>query len=157
MPDTGTKVTFLGVGETGNDEDDTILVHYWLADGDEISNEVTVWNAKDQLREDGTYNVQFWLDEDERKYPEFYDEGHLITIVYHGSRFYLGFVVSTEESTPTPTTPPSILTAKPTASTVLVNGENVAFDAYNINDNNYFKLRDLAYILSGTEKQFEVS
>ena len=46
--------------------------------------------------------------------------------------------------------------ALPTASTVLVNGENVAFDAYNINDNNYFKLRDLAFVLNGTEKQFEV-
>lgn len=48
------------------------------------------------------------------------------------------------------------LTANPTASTVLVNGEKVAFDAYNINGNNYFKLRDLAYVLNGTEKQFEV-
>jgi len=50
----------------------------------------------------------------------------------------------------------SALIAKPTASTVLVNGKNVAFDAYNINSNNYFKLRDLAFILSGTEKQFEI-
>ncbi|MDR1616919.1 MAG: copper amine oxidase N-terminal domain-containing protein [Syntrophomonadaceae bacterium] len=48
------------------------------------------------------------------------------------------------------------LTAKPTASTVLVNGKNIAFDAYNINGNNYFKLRDLAYTLNGTEKQFDV-
>ena len=48
------------------------------------------------------------------------------------------------------------LVAKPTASTVLVNGKNISFDAYNINDNNYFKLRDLAYVLSGTETQFEV-
>lgn len=46
--------------------------------------------------------------------------------------------------------------ATPTASTVLVDGKGVVFDAYNINDNNYFKLRDLAYILNGTEKQFEV-
>jgi hypothetical protein len=51
---------------------------------------------------------------------------------------------------------PASLTARPTASPVLVNGESKSFDAYNINDNNYFKLRDLAYILSGTEKQFEV-
>ena len=51
---------------------------------------------------------------------------------------------------------PSALTAKPTASTVLVNGKNVAFDAYNINGNNYFKLRDLAFVLSGTAKQFDV-
>ena len=47
-------------------------------------------------------------------------------------------------------------TAIPTSSAVLVNGKNIAFDAYSINDNNYFKLRDLAYALNGTEKQFEV-
>ena len=49
-----------------------------------------------------------------------------------------------------------VLTAKPIASTVLVNGKNVAFDAYNINGNSYFKLRDLAYVLSGSAKQFDV-
>jgi hypothetical protein len=54
----------------------------------------------------------------------------------------------------TPPTP--ALTAKPTASTVLINGENKSFDAYNIADNNYFKLRDLAFVLNGTEKQFSV-
>jgi len=32
-------------------------------------------------------------------------------------------------------------TATPTTSTVLVNGSPVAFDAYLINGNNYFKLR----------------
>jgi len=64
---------------------------------------------------------------------------------------------STTTPTPPPPPPPSAgLVAKPTASTVLVNGENVAFDAYNIEGNNYFKLRDLAFILNGTEKQFEV-
>jgi len=53
-------------------------------------------------------------------------------------------------------TTPAAITAKPTSSAMLVNGENVAFDAYNIEGNNYFKLRDLAYILNGTEKQFDV-
>lgn len=47
--------------------------------------------------------------------------------------------------------------AVPTASTVLINGQNVKFDAYLINDNNYFKLRDLAYVLNATEKQFSVN
>jgi len=47
--------------------------------------------------------------------------------------------------------------ATPTVATVLVNGSEVAFDAYNIDGNNYFKLRDLAYTLSGSEKEFEVS
>jgi len=48
------------------------------------------------------------------------------------------------------------LIAEPTSSSVLVNGRPVAFDAYNIEGNNYFKLRDLAYILNGTQKQFEI-
>ena len=49
------------------------------------------------------------------------------------------------------------VTAYPTTSTVVVNGRNVPFDAYNIGGNNYLKLRDLAYTLTGTEKQFAVS
>ena len=53
-----------------------------------------------------------------------------------------------------PTTTPA---ATPTASSVLVNGESKSFDAYNIDGANYFKLRDLAYVLNGTDKQFEVS
>lgn len=44
----------------------------------------------------------------------------------------------------------------PTTSTVVVNRKNVQFDAYNVDGNNYFKLRDMAYVLSGTKKQFDV-
>ena len=70
---------------------------------------------------------------------------------YNGTEYTLTF------SMPGTAAPPSTpLTADPTASTVLVNGENVGFDAYNIGGNNYFKLRDLAYVLNGTAKQFEV-
>jgi len=46
--------------------------------------------------------------------------------------------------------------ANPTTSTVLVNGERVDFQAYNINWNNFFKLRDIAYVLNGTSAQFNV-
>lgn len=49
------------------------------------------------------------------------------------------------------------VTATPTASKVLVNGKEISFDAYTINQNNYFKLRDIASVLSGTNKQFEVT
>ena len=46
--------------------------------------------------------------------------------------------------------------AAPTSSRVVVDGAETAFDAYNVKDSNYFKLRDLAFQLSGTEKQFDV-
>ncbi|MDR2898940.1 MAG: hypothetical protein LBU94_01345 [Clostridiales bacterium] len=49
------------------------------------------------------------------------------------------------------------LKATPISSNVLVNGKNVDFDAYLIDNNNYFKLRDLAYVLNGTTNQFDVT
>ncbi len=47
--------------------------------------------------------------------------------------------------------------ARPTSSSVLVNGPTVSFEAYNINNNNYFKLRDIAMALNGSGKQFQVT
>ncbi len=49
------------------------------------------------------------------------------------------------------------LNAACTGSTVEVNGKVVSFEAYNIKDNNYFKLRDVAMAVNGSEKQFEVT
>ncbi len=46
------------------------------------------------------------------------------------------------------------ITAFATDADILINGAKLPFEAYNINDNNYFKLRDIAMALSGTEKQF---
>jgi len=47
--------------------------------------------------------------------------------------------------------------ATPTTSTVVVNDMLFSFDAYTINGNNYFKLRDIATVLNFTSKQFEVT
>lgn len=69
---------------------------------------------------------------------------------------------ATPATTVTPAAPASPqpvsnpVTAVPTFSPVYVNGVQVQFDAYNIDKNNYFKLRDLAFILSGTKAQFNV-
>lgn len=41
-------------------------------------------------------------------------------------------------------------------SVVFIDGESEYFDAYLIHDNNYFKLRDIAYVLDGSGKQFDV-
>ncbi|MDR0857644.1 MAG: copper amine oxidase N-terminal domain-containing protein [Oscillospiraceae bacterium] len=48
------------------------------------------------------------------------------------------------------------LTPIPNASKVLVDGKSVEFDAYTIDGYNYFKLRDLAYTLNGSPKNFNV-
>ncbi len=46
--------------------------------------------------------------------------------------------------------------ALPTSSPVTINGQAVAFQAYNIDGNNYFKLRDLAKAISGTSKEYDI-
>ncbi len=52
----------------------------------------------------------------------------------------------------------SAVSAAPKATaTVNVDGTPVELVAYNINDNNYFKLRDIANILKGTSAQFDVT
>lgn len=74
----------------------------------------------------------------------------------------------TPEPTPAPETTPAPepapapapvkeVTAQPTSSKVIVDDKQIAFEAYTINGNNYFKLRDLAQAVTGSEKQFEVT
>lgn len=46
--------------------------------------------------------------------------------------------------------------AKPTASTILVNGESQPLAVYEIQGNHYFKLRDLAFALNNTNSTFSV-
>ena len=64
-----------------------------------------------------------------------------------------------EEVPETVETPDAVkeITAQSTLSKVMVDGEQVSFDAYNIEGSNYFKLRDLAMAINGTEKNFEVT
>ncbi len=57
----------------------------------------------------------------------------------------------------TPAPQPVIAKVKPTPSKVIVDGKTISFEAYGIGGFNYFKLRDLATVVSGTDKQFEVT
>ena len=65
-------------------------------------------------------------------------------------------LLSTVMLLPVPVTASQTVTAIPTTSKVLIDGDEINVEAYLINDNNYFKLRDLANALSGTQKQFNV-
>ena len=55
-----------------------------------------------------------------------------------------------------PSSPPAQLTVYPTKSTVFIDEKTVGFDAFSINGENYFMLRDLALALSGSDKQFDI-
>ncbi len=52
---------------------------------------------------------------------------------------------------------PDVVTATPTSSKVMVDGKEIAFEAYGIGGNNYFKLRDLSMAINGSAKQFQVA
>jgi len=85
-----------------------------------------------------------------------FKEGHALVSTGHD------FLVLSNPLGYTPPPPPPVVqpqqppvpTATPTRSTVYINNVPTAFDAYMMNDENYFKLRDMAFVLSGTEKQF---
>ena len=94
------------------------------------------------------------------KYLQNKTPGYLYVEVSAGSVVFRYYDLDDYSATPfdtyTVTKTPEAPSASPTSSAVLVNGTGVVFDAYNINDNNYLKLRDIAYVLTGTEKQFEI-
>lgn len=64
----------------------------------------------------------------------------------------------TDPGTTTPTEPqqPATKTANPTNDKLAVNGAAVDPTVYKIDGSNYFKIRDVAAVLNGTEKQFAV-
>lgn len=48
-------------------------------------------------------------------------------------------------------------TAQPSSHTVILDGVAISPTAFNIGGNNFFMLRDIAYMLNGTAAQFEVA
>jgi hypothetical protein len=80
------------------------------------------------------------------------------TVNYNLAKTGNNVVVSASQIAPPPTPAPApgTLTVNPTDSTVFVNGTATAFEAYHIDGSNYFKLRDLASAVSGSNKQFEI-
>ena len=61
-----------------------------------------------------------------------------------------------DSTTPTQPQQPAGETASPTNDKLEVNGTAANPTVYKINDSNYFKIRDVAALLNGTEKQFAV-
>lgn len=124
-----------------------------------ISGQVTIWDAV--TGEELTIDYED-MDSYETDGPPDILEGAKATLTEKGVYSvycivaplsdYIEAVVVVEGESTTPAT----VQVNPTSSEVLVNGETTAFDSYNIGGNNFFKLRDLAYALNGSDKQFQV-
>jgi hypothetical protein len=86
-----------------------------------------------------------------------YDQGTMFLILINGEGVEKIINETEPEPEPEPVLNQVTAVATPTASKILIDSKEVAFQAYNINGNNYFKLRDLAMVVNGTDKNFEVS
>jgi hypothetical protein len=104
---------------------------------------------------DGMYLIYFNCQTPDMSY---YFEGDIVIIIGDKTPYIDGLfepITAVDRKTRNFPTAQSII-ATPTASKVLVNGKDTAFDAYLIDGSNYFKLRDLAFVINGTQKQFQV-
>lgn len=120
-------------------------------------NEGLAWKFEknpEKVRSNGSYLDIFYIRVDHGTKVSYFEVRVTDETYFNGER-NTSIEKKPIESTPI-VTYPNTATAKPTTSRILINGQQVAFEAYNINDNNYFKLRDVALSLRGTEKQFEV-
>lgn len=123
---------------------------------------------------DGTWNEGLtWVfgrcDDLGKKSNGTYGAAYPIRVNYGDTAIYFGVAVTDatnysgdrnykEPSAPvTPSAPAENVTAVPNKSAVYINNCLTEFEAYTINQNNYFKLRDIALVLRGTEKQFNVT
>ena len=79
------------------------------------------------------------------------DSSNYLTQYYYMVRDGSGTTTSTE-----PQQPAGNATASPTNDKLEVNGAAADPTVYKINGSNYFKIRDVAALLNGTEKQFAV-
>lgn len=96
------------------------------------------WSEPDNVELYPGGSVTFTLPEPDKDEDVIYVLWCYIYYPEYGCYFYRNYLMSYSDL-------PHVSTASatPTSSTVLVNGKNVSFDAYNINGNNYFKLRDI--------------
>lgn len=69
----------------------------------------------------------------------------------------LFITVKSNVSSSVPNNTDEKVNAASASSKVVVNGQIMSFDAYNIGGNNYFKLRDIAYAVKDTNKKFGVT
>lgn len=140
-------------------EDGTLSMDYdkpeWLIMPDFI--QYRIWNEKgekitvDSLPED--YEDEYLYAAG--SYTTLTEPG--VYMVYTSGLATAGDVCIIKVVDKTPSSTPVKTSAIPTSAKIKVDGKEVTLQGYNINNNNFFKLRDLAMVLNGTNKPFEVA
>jgi hypothetical protein len=136
-----------------------VVTTYGLYDGVYMEDGPVYWTVGGQLSgynylEAGTTGTVVLEHQD---YIEFY-ELHIWQEGYEKSWYFAVIPDAGSNGQPAAEAPAETPAVKaiPTPSVVLVDGERVDFEAYNIDGSNYFKLRDIAAALNGTLSQFSV-
>ncbi|MEL7623183.1 MAG: leucine-rich repeat protein [Clostridiales bacterium] len=179
------NVTWVKIGDKGSmraDKDNTEFTYWWGGSGgwnanknSEHKNDITTdsgaWNGDWRTETLQMWNITpyattksnntwskglTWQFNYNAQYTN--QNSFNITVEVDGQKYYYAVSVRKEGPAAIPVSElPKTATAVPTNSKVYVNGKAVNFDAYNINSNNYFKLRDVAHVVSGSAKQFNVT
>jgi hypothetical protein len=102
-----------------------------------------IYTASFSLEKDTVYMLNFSVLDKEDQF------------IHSFEGLYFLFVDQAEQSAPIKPVSDHV-TAHTTSSKVVVDGKEVAFEAYNIDGSNYFKLRDLAMALNESKGQFQV-
>lgn len=120
------------------------------------------WSASVNRDEEGRHEVRLSAD----RVLELFGPNTLVGFsargIYTSDPTDMDWFILVEGNTPQPITPPQpekpagVKTANPTNDKLMVNGAEKAPTVYKIGGSNYFKIRDVAAVLNGTEKQFAV-
>lgn len=130
---------------------------FWYdEDSDVITIEYIKPNASLSFTKEGVYGIytQLGYETKEERIAVQSDESYSWQ---YSPTLYVKVIDSSADSNNTATPETNTAVAVPTTSKVIVDGVTMDFDAYTIDGNNYFKLRDVAVVVGDSVRQFEVT
>ena len=116
-------------------------------------NEISFLNDQDWAN---VYNIEDYSYTPDPDYPDEIETGKAYTILYDGN---IRYILQNDEHYQTFTYYPGTEFSKTSVAKtqpVYIDGNKYNAVAYNIDDSNYFKLRDIAEMLNGTIKTFDI-
>jgi hypothetical protein len=140
------------------DKDVTLTKGYFDASFAEIGRDNVLIPAGKVIRvADGVYSEHLGKTVPWSEFSVTMDDGNSWMIIYRGEP---GNYATLTPDVPLKEFPGSVAppyTVVLSSQSLKVNGINKALEIYNINGSNYFKLRDVAFLLNGTGSQFSVA